>query len=98
MEGYEDGTFRPTEAITREQLLTILCRYSKFKGQDTTPPELALEFSDADQISEFAIDAVRWAAGKEIIANGTGALRPTDEAPRSELAAFLMRYCENVAK
>ena len=35
--GYEDNTFQPNTAITREQLAAILCNYAQYKGFDTTP-------------------------------------------------------------
>ena len=34
--GFEDESFRPNEAITREQLAAILCNYSAWKGKDTS--------------------------------------------------------------
>jgi len=53
------------------------------------------QFADSAQIFDYAVEAIRWAVGAGII-NGdeNGALRPSGNAPRAEVAMILMRYCK----
>ena len=50
-------------------------------------------------MSEWAIPAMQWAVGAEIV-NGTSAstLSPKNIASRAEIATIVMRYCEKNAK
>ncbi|WNX83349.1 S-layer homology domain-containing protein [Agathobaculum sp. NTUH-O15-33] len=86
--GISDGT-NPDGSITREQLAAMLYRFAGSPAVDGG--ELA--FSDADQVSAYAADALRWASGKGIITGkGGGLLDPKGNATRAEVAAMLMRY------
>lgn len=88
--GMSETTFAPDAAITREQIATILYRYSG------TPeiPTMELEFPDADKISAYALDAMSWAVSEGIINGMDGQLAPLATATRAQLAAMLMRYLE----
>lgn len=89
--GYGNGNFGPEDAITREQLATILWRYS---GSPAPAGTLA-GFTDADKASGYALDALRWAVTQGIIqGKGNGILDPADNATRAEVATMLMRYCK----
>jgi len=86
--GISDGA-QPQAEITREQLVTMLYRYS---GSPKTSGGLSL-FPDASQVSPFAADAMRWAVEVGVI-NGTGAgtLAPAAPATRAQAAAMLERF------
>ena len=91
--GVSDGE-DPTGAITREQLVTMLWRYSGAPGV-----ELLLTASDAGKISSWAMDAMRWAVSEGIIeGDETGAVNPTGSATRAEAAAIFMRFAEGLEK
>ena len=97
--GYPDGAFRPEEPVTREQLAAILYRYAQYKGMAAVTLEENLAgFADADSVSGYAVQAMNWAVGQELI-NGMTAttLVPQGTATRAQVAAILMRYCESVA-
>ena len=99
--GYGDGKFGPNDAVTREQLATILYRYAKYKGVDVSVGEDTniLSYDDAFDVSEWAIPAMQWAVGNGLISGRTAStLNPKDKATRAEIATIIMRYCENVAK
>lgn len=51
--GFEDGTFRPNEVITREQMCAILANYARIAPNDDTA-----EFVDDSSISNWAKNAV----------------------------------------
>ena len=60
--GSADGSFRPTDSITREQLAAILYRYAKYKGVDVSVGEDTniLSYADAAEISDYAFPAMQW--------------------------------------
>lgn len=93
--GYDDGRFGPDDAITREQLAAILYRYAALKGMDTGATDSLSSFTDADSVSSYALDAMRWAVGNGLISGkGSGILDPRGSATRAEAAAILMRFCQ----
>ena len=99
--GYGDGLFGPEDAITREQLVTILYRYAQFKGLDVSAGEDAnlLGYDDAGEVSDWAAAAMQWAVGSGLVNGKTATtLNPQDSAARAEIATIIMRYCENLAK
>ena len=59
--GFEDGTFRPMEEISRQDMALMLQRYAKtVKGTDTTPTGDLSRWPDAGQVGSWAVDALRW--------------------------------------
>lgn len=67
--GVSDTAFAPETAITREQMAAILYRYAQLKGYDVSVGEDTniLSYTDAGQISEYAIPAMQWACGAGLI-------------------------------
>lgn len=97
--GIGDGRFDPLGKITREQMATILCRYTENRGiTDTSKHGDLSGFSDENQISAYATDAVAWAVGEGLILGSEGMLLPQGNATRAQVATILMRYIENIAK
>lgn len=96
--GYPDGTFRPNDTLTREQLATFLLRYANTMGYDTGKYANISGFTDVGFVSAFADEAFCWAVANGII-NGTSAttLSPTDGAARAQVAAMITRFVKNVA-
>ena len=94
--GYPDGSFRPNEAVTREQLAAFLFRYVNYKGY--TVMEKDLDIDDSDKISGYAVDAVKWAVENDILWVSNMKLRPTEQARRWEIAAALYYLIQNVVK
>lgn len=92
--GYPDGTFAPTANITREQLAVILFQYAVYQGMDTVTLEENLAgFTDADNISSYAITAMNWAVGSGIMSGmGDNTLNPQGTATRAQLAQMLNVY------
>lgn len=93
VEGYGDGTFGPHDPITREQMVTLLYRYARYKEFDTEITGDISVFSDADQVSAYAVDAMNWAVGLELIVGmENNALLPYGNATRAQIATLLMRF------
>ena len=97
--GYGDGTFGPDNNITREQMAAILYRYAQFKGYDVSAKGDLTAFTDGDNVSEWATDALAWCVGAKLI-NGrdNGSVDATGTATRAEIAKIFMSFSENVVK
>ncbi len=98
--GYDNGAYGVGDLITREQFATILYRYAQFKGYDTTQGGMAVrEFSDYENISDYARPAMAWAVNAGIMGGmGDGTLMPQGKATRAEAATMLMNFCENIVE
>ena len=97
--GYGSGKFGPNDKVTREQLAAILYRYAQYKKYDVSVGEDTniLSYNDAQSISSYAISAIQWACGAGVVTGKSGSkLDPKGNATRAEVAAMLMRFCENV--
>lgn len=91
--GFEDDSFRPNAAITREQLAAILCNYSAWKGKDTSARADLDEYTDAISISSWATDTMSWAVAEQLLAGVTeNTLEPQGAATRAQVAAVLQRF------
>lgn len=88
--GISDGT-NPEAPVTREQLAAMLYRYAALKGRGLTAGE-NLNFTDASDVSAYALPALQWATGEKILTGSNGALNPQATATRAQLAAILHRY------
>lgn len=97
MSGYGAGSFGPNDALTREQLVTVLWRYS---GSPVMGDSSMLNtFSDAAMTSDYAQQAMTWAYAQGVISgNADGTLNPQGTATRAEVATILMRFYENMAE
>lgn len=85
--GVSDGE-DPTGALTREQLVTMLWRLN---GEPVV--NYLITAPDASQISDWALEAMRWAASTGLIeGDETGALTPTANTTRAQAATFMVRY------
>ena len=89
--GYEDGTFKPNTAITREQLAAILMNYAAYKGEDVSARADLSSYTN--QPSTWAEEAMQWAVAEELITGVTNdELQPQSSATRAQVAAILQRF------
>lgn len=98
-EGDGDGTFRPGDEISREEFAQMLYNYAKYKGCDLSAEGDLSRFPDGDSVQEWALPALTWANGSELI-NGhdDGTLEPAGVTTRAQAAAILMRFDQNLAE
>lgn len=92
--GYDDGRFGPADEITREQMAVMMFRYADMLGLDTTTRGDMGAFPDADRVSPFADEAVRWAVGMGFIKGDGGFVNPQGTAERAQCATIIMRFME----
>lgn len=97
--GMPNGTYAPNQALTREQMASILYRYAKYKGIDTDQRANLDIYTDKKTISPWAKDVVAWAVAEKLITGtSTDTLQPKATATRAQVAAVLMNYSKHIAK
>ncbi|MCF2944658.1 S-layer homology domain-containing protein [Paenibacillus tarimensis] len=86
--GYPDGTFRPKNELTREELAVIMAKLLKLN----TKQEGSLNFRDADHINQWAKPYVA-AMVEAGLMNGVGNSKfaPDQPATRAEVIAMLVK-------
>lgn len=91
--GFEDDTFRPNAAITREQMAAILYNYADYKGYDVSARADLSDYADAASISSWAEDVLAWANAEGLI-NGMTAttIDPQGATTRAQTAAMFERF------
>ena len=93
--GVSITAFAPDTPVTREQLVTILCRYAQAKNMDVSVGEETniLSYDDAFEISDWAMPAMQWACGAGILNGRTeSTLEPGGTATRAEIAVMFQRF------
>ena len=86
------GAFGVGDAITREQLVTILYRYAAYKGIDVSARADLSGYRDAEKISGYARDAFGWAVEAGLIRGSGDLLNPQGRTTRAEYAAIAARF------
>ena len=92
--------FSPNAAITRQQLVTFLYRYTvKYAPEFTGNAAPISTFPDAGSVANWAYAAMSWAVGNRLIVgnahdNGLDYLDPNSSATRAQTATIIMRYCQ----
>jgi|GEM_PF-4196989 len=96
--GYGNGLFGTNDDITREQLATMIYRYARYKKYDLSPSADLSGYTDAGEISSWALDGVRWCVAEKLVTGMPDAtLAPGGTSNRAQCATILMRFMENVA-
>lgn len=102
MNGYEDGTFRPNQTITREEMVTLLMRgYSLATGQsiNEAATNSSKSFSDLESVSGYAKESLLAASSLGIIeGNATGSFEPKAEFTRAQMAKVLIKLLEQTGQ
>ena len=94
--GVSDGTSLEAN-LTREQLVTMLWRYAKYKGQDVSAAADLSAYQDGAQVSAYAAPAMQWACGTGVVQGSNGKLMPADTATRAEVAQILQNFVSEKA-
>ena len=94
--GYPGGFFKPNGPVIREEVMTILYRYAKYKELDTSATTDLSDYADMGNISSWALDAMRWAVAEGIIQGRTPTtIVPQGISTRAEIAMIFKRYIED---
>lgn len=93
--GVTKTLFVPNEGITREQMVTMLYRYAKFAGMNTEESASLDGFTDAAQVSGYAVPAMQWAVARQIIRGmGNRTIQPSLVSTRAQAAVVLNRFAK----
>lgn len=92
--GTSSTQFSPNSAVTKEQFITMLYNYAKYKGKNVSASANLIQFSDGSSVSNFAQNAMKWAVAKKIIVGDNGYLKPKKNSTRAELCVMIHSYSE----
>lgn len=85
-------TFAPDAAVTRAQVVTMLYRFAKAQGMDTTQGGMAIrEFDDFDAVPAYALEAMDWAVNAGVLKGDNNRLLPQDNCTRAQIVTMLYR-------
>lgn len=91
--GFEDGTFRPNQSITRQQFAVMLYRYLGLDG--TQYADRTLPFADNGEIGEYAKTAIKTLYSMGILngseENGKIYFHPSASLTRAQAATMIGR-------
>lgn len=97
--GNGEGKFDPNGNLTREQMASILYRYSEMKGWNTSSAANLDAFADGAKTSSWAVRAMQWANAEGLVNGKDGNhLDPLGQASRAEAAAIVMRLLQTQGK
>ena len=92
VEGTTAETFAPDAAVTRAQMVTMLYRFAKAQGMDTTQGGMAIrEFDDFDAVPAYALEAMDWAVNAGVLKGDNNRLLPQDNCTRAQIVTMLYR-------
>ncbi len=98
--GFEDGTFHPTDKITREQAMSIIAKAMVITDLKTNLPakeasELLSIYTDANEASDWAKSGIADSLQAGIITGRSGnVLAPQAFITRAEVAAIIQRLLQ----
>lgn len=98
--GISENEFDPEGKVTREQMATIMYRYAKYKGIDVSDVNSTKynSFSDTGDVSDWAVEALTWAADRGIINGmGNGTIAPQNPSTRVQVAQIIKNYTDAIA-
>ena len=95
--GYEDGSFRPGNSITRQELVAMLHRFVVRLGKDNGERKDLAAFEDLDQLMGYAEDAMQWAVANGVISGiSETQLGPRQSANRAQTVTILHRIITGI--
>jgi hypothetical protein len=97
--GITDGTspdkFSPEGTVTRAQTATFLYRFIKSQGGGFTGMwAFPLDYTDADQVPDYAYEPFCYTTMHGIVEGSSGRLTPGSDCLRGQIVTMLYRYFE----
>ena len=97
VDGYSDGTYKPTNPVNRQEMAKILYGYDKVGGKNADGITEKLTYTDADAIGEWALESVVYCTAAGYLAGSNGAFNPKGTATRAMGAKVLMNMTKEAA-
>jgi hypothetical protein len=88
LRGSTDGSLRLGETVTRQQFITMLYRCANVSA---TTGDVLGSFADADDVADYARDAMNWAVAQGILVGSNSKLNPQATLTRAQAATILVR-------
>ncbi|MBA9083756.1 secreted pullulanase [Fontibacillus solani] len=100
MNGYEDGTFRPDQDVTREEMVTMIMKaYSYTTGETTAVESESGSFKDIHLVSEYAVNSLKAAASLGFVEGvADGYFEPKSLFTRAQMAKVLIKLMEKTGQ
>ena len=100
--GYEDGTFKATATVSRQELCKMLVNYVEFAKVTLKDDKEAIDFADADKIGDWAKSAVTACQKAGIVVgyelNSKTYFGPQDTATRAQGSVILAKFHSEYVK
>ncbi|MNI21097.1 Endo-1,4-beta-xylanase A precursor [compost metagenome] len=98
--GYEDGSFRPNQAVTREEMITMIMKAYNYAAGETTAVESGAEsFKDIHLVSGYAVDSLKAAASLGFVEGDAGGnFEPKSLFTRAQMAKVLVKLMEKTGQ
>lgn len=96
--GYDDGTFRPNDPVTRQEAIVMIYRAAILAGielnvEDRAEAEgLLTRFIDGDEVSDWAKQEVASVLKLELVIGANDRLMPHKEITRAEQTVIVWRF------
>ncbi|HBY21643.1 MAG TPA: hypothetical protein DEG71_11695 [Clostridiales bacterium] len=99
IKGYEDGTFRPNDQVTREQLVVLMMRAYRYVSKDNTTINAQNTFSDMSEIADYAKSDVNLAKAMNMISGvGDNEFNPKGNSTRAETSKLIVELLKKLKK
>jgi hypothetical protein len=91
VKGYSDGTYKPTDPVTRDQMAVYISR--ALAGGDAAVPTGPATGTFSDVPTDYwAFKYVEYAAAQNVVQGySDGTYKPTDQVDRGQMAVFIAR-------
>ena len=90
--GTGGNRFSPNAAVTREQFAVMLYGYAKKLGWSVLSSASLSGFSDANRVSSWSKDAMKWAVARKIMSGSDGKLMPQGTLTRAQASVMLRQF------
>jgi len=88
IKGYEDGSFKPENSISRAEFMTMINNSFEFEEK------AEINFNDVDAEEWYYAEVQKAVQAGYIVGNGDETIRPTDDISREEVAVIITRLTE----
>ena len=96
--GKGNGTFAPTDPVTRMSFVSILYRYADYSGMNTSERADLSDFADEASVPAWARANIEWAVAEGLLSGSTSGgqiyVNPTGKATRAQGAVLMHKFCE----
>ena len=92
IDGFDDGTFKPDDYVTNEQLIAVIAKYL---NKTEAVPEITLDYTD--EISWWAQDFVKTAKSKNIVLPyEDNSFKGAEQITRGDCAVVINRFLMSI--